>query len=685
MLLSFFLISIITAGGMVITYRLADEEPLLWRLAAGCVIGSAIYGTAGAIIGLVFGLTTISAALLSVGMLLPLLLFLNERDRRSFARDRVKAAERLQGKSFRRVLPFLYYAFFIILFLLFFERAMFFREGAILTGASNNLGDLAFHLGAIFSFTEGANFPPENPNFAGARFSYPFIADLTTAYFVKLGADVSDAMLVQNVAWAFSLLIILERFVFRLLNDRLAARLAPFLLFFSGGLGFIWFFGDWFAQQKGFFDFLNSIPKDYTIGDQFRWGNSLVTLFITQRSLLLGMPIALIVLGFLWRWISAPRSFQETGPDGSSMRTPMLIHLAHYVAIGLLAGMLPLIHLHSLFVLFIVAAVLFVVRRDLWAQWIAFGIGVCVVAVPELLWSITGSASNAGDFVSRHFGWDSRDSNLIWFWLKNTGLFIPMLIAGIYLVWLQIGSTHATDVSVEGETKRKKKRSAQENDLGIVLNPNSLLIFYVPFLMLFVIANLFKLAPWEWDNIKVLIYWWIGSIPFVTYALVRLWRSKNALRSLAPIVFAILIFSGALDVYRTASKQINITVFDREAVEISEAIRTRSTPRALVLSAPTYNTAVVLSGRRSVMRYPGHLSSHGIDYTSRENDIRTIYSGGPEADSLLERYGVDLVLFGPEVANFANDRNRPFALNEEHFKKYPQLAATGQYRIYKMK
>ncbi|QYU68051.1 hypothetical protein J4558_24910 [Leptolyngbya sp. 15MV] len=327
----------------------------------------------------------------------------------------------------------------------------------------------------------------------------------------------------------------------------------------------------------------------------------------------------------------------------------------------------------------------FVFRRDLWAQWIAFGIGVCVVAVPELLWSITGSASSAGDFISRHFGWDSRDSNLIWFWFKNTGLFIPMLIAGVYLVWLQIGSMPATDASGEVKTKSKKKRSVQETAVGIVPRANPLLLFYVPFLLLFVVANLFKLAPWEWDNIKVLIYWWIGSIPFVAYALASLWRNENASRYLAPIIFMVLIFSGALDVYRTVSKQINITVFDREAVEISEAIKTRSASSAMVLSAPTYNTAVVLSGRRSVMRYPGHLSSHGIDYTSRENDIRTIYSGGPEADSLLGKYGIDLVLFGPEVANFANDRNRPFALNEEYFKKYPQLAATGQYRIYKIK
>ena len=58
-------------------------------------------------------------------------------------------------------------------------------KDGIFTGGSQNLGDLPFHLGAIFCFTEGNNFPPENPSFAGAKFSYPFMADLVTAVFCQ--------------------------------------------------------------------------------------------------------------------------------------------------------------------------------------------------------------------------------------------------------------------------------------------------------------------------------------------------------------------------------------------------------------------------------------------------------------------------------------------------------------------
>ena len=45
MLLSLLIMAAITAGGLGLTYLIEREEPLMWRLAAGCVIGSAVFGT----------------------------------------------------------------------------------------------------------------------------------------------------------------------------------------------------------------------------------------------------------------------------------------------------------------------------------------------------------------------------------------------------------------------------------------------------------------------------------------------------------------------------------------------------------------------------------------------------------------------------------------------------------------
>jgi hypothetical protein len=211
-------------------------------------------------------------------------------------------------------------------------------------------------------------------------------------------------MFVQNVFLAFSLLVVLERFTFKLTGNRLAGKIAPVILFFSGGFGFLWFIDDFLNAAQSLTGFLWKLPEDYTIGNKFRWGNSLVVLFITQRSLLLGMPLTIIVLHKLWEiFVAANREKQgeaisENEPNGkefSIFHFPLSIFL-----VGLLAGTLPLIHAHSLAVLFIVSAFLFFFRLDKWREWLTFGGGVSIIAIPELVWAMTGSA-NAADGIYR--------------------------------------------------------------------------------------------------------------------------------------------------------------------------------------------------------------------------------------------------------------------------------------------
>ena len=653
MLVSIALLLFITAGGFGLTYRLDREGPFMWRAAAGCVVGSAIFGTVSFVLAMAFGLTAVTTVAAAAVAALPAISLLRGPVRASFAHDRAKAKGKLDGANMAKLLRFAYYAGFAILFVFFFDRAMYETAEGIFTGGSNNLGDLPFHLGAIYSFTDGANFPPQNPNFAGAKFSYPFIADLITAGFMKLGAGVRDAMFVQDVAWAMSLLVVVERFLVKLTGDRLAGKIAPVLLFFSGGLGFIWFFGDYFGQGKGFFEFLNALPKDYTIGDEFRWGNSLTTLFLTQRSLLLGMPLTVLSLGFLWEAFVSET--EEYRPAAFAYSVPLLF--------GIVAGTLPLVHLHSLAVLFVVTGALLTLRPDKWREFVAFGIGVCLIAVPELVWSVTGSASRATEFIAWHFGFDARGTNIFWFWLKNAGLFIPMLIIGIYIL-----------VSLKAKHSGKKGNA---HDIEHTPHPRQMALFYIPFLLLFVIANVAKLAPWEWDNIKVLIYWFLGSLPFVAVAIAWMWERKGIARAAAVLCLLLLTVSGALDVWRTASRQISYKAFDADAVSVAAKVRAATAPDSIFLNAPTYNSAIVLTGRPSLIRYPGHLSSHGIDYRQREEDARAIYRGGPEAMRLIEKYGIEYVLISPEEGASVSP-------NEAFFSRFPIAAQTGQYRVYRV-
>jgi uncharacterized membrane protein len=111
---------------------------------------------------------------------------------------------------------------------------------------------------------------------------------------------------------------------------------------------------------------------------------------------------------------------------------------------------------------------------------------------------------------------------------------------------------------------------------------------------------------------------------------------------------------------------------------MAEQIKAKTEPDSIFLNAPTYNTAIALTGRNSVMRYPGHLGSHGIDYRQRDADVKSIYAGSRDADRLLAEYGVDYVLISPE-------EKAMMPVNEEFFRKFPIVAEYGGYRVYKIR
>ncbi len=686
MLISLFLIFLITIGGLGLTYLFAEDESLLWRVCAGNVVGSVIFGLVCFLAACLFGFSVPTVLISIVVSLAPLALFIQPQNRANLLAMWQKAKANLDGVNLEKIISVAYYLAILAVLWWFFDRAIFVTKEGIFTGSSHNLGDLPFHLGAIFSFTDGQNFPPENPSYAFAKFTYPFMTDFVAATFVRLGASARGAIYMQDVCLGFSLFVLLEKFVFRFTANRLAGRIAPLLLMFSGGLGFMIFFSDYWHQGKDFFDFIFNLPADYTINDKgLRWGNALTTLFLTQRSILLGMPLTVLVLQKLWEVFATTDTEQIFG-DERDLQARREFYVFGFpfslFIVGLLAGTLPLIHVHSLATLFVITAFLFFFRMNKWREWIMFGLGVSVIAIPELLWAMTGSATRLTEFVAWNFGWDKRDEDFFIFWAKNLGLFAPLLLVGLYPIFAHRRKEIERRASAEeqglNENAEQPKVSFKDDEVQHTTLNTRHLLFYLPFIFLFIITNVLKLAPWEWDNIKVLIYWFIGSIPFVALVLAKLWEKNLVLKMVAAACLIVLTASGALDIWRVMSKQINYNVFSKDSVAIAEQIKQKTAPNALFLNAPTYNSAVVLSGRRSLMRYNGHLSSYGIDYGPRENEVKQIYEGSPLADGLLQKNNIEYVIISPE------ERSN-LKVNEDFFKKFPVVAEIGQHKIYQVK
>jgi hypothetical protein len=317
------------------------------------------------------------------------------------------------------------------------------------------------------------------------------------------------------------------------------------------------------------------------------------------------------------------------------------------IAAGFIAGLLPLVHAHSFIATMGVGGVLALINIKKWRDWLAFFVVASVIAIPQLLWSTHGSAVSTRAFIGWDFGWGHGDENVIWFWFKNTGAFIPLLVAA--LLW--------------------------KTDKYLV--PRRLLFFYLPFTLCFIVPNLIKFAPWIWDNIKIIFYWWIASAPIVALLLARLWEGNTVHRTAAGALLVVLTLAGGLDVFALLTRQGEYQEFDRDGVAFAETIKQQIPPRAMILHAPIHNTPIFLTGRRSLMGYPGHIWTHGIDSGPREADIKRIYAGSPDAPALLAKYGVDYVVVDPQERSV-------MPVNDAFFSRYPEVTTVGEYHLYKV-
>jgi len=685
MLISLALSLIAIASGAILTYTWDEDAPLASRLCTGTCIGFGLLGLLGFALALLIGLTAATLCVTALLLATPLLLLGNSKVRALIDVDlkhTIKAVSRASARPDRwAFIYFLFYAAVAVGMWLVFSRAILEKPDGIYTGVLNNYGDLPFHLSVITRFAFGQNFPPEDPTFAGARFTYPFLTDFVSAMFVRAGASLRDSLFIENYIVGVALVGVLHRFGQKLLRNRTAAILTPMLIILNGGLGWAMLFSDVNKTDGGVFQLLRKIPHSYTIlpevADGWRWGNAVTSLLVPQRGFLLGIPLAAIVFTQWWSASQAEaegkskkvkgkkeeyrdrnleRAKKSSGETGSSLGDSSLFPFSfllfpsakRMLAAGAIAGLLPLVHAHSFIVVMGVGACLALINWSRWREWLVFFVVASLIAVPQLLWSTHGSAVSTRAFIGWQFGWDSGNQNFFWFWFKNTGLFIPLLVAA--LLW------------------------KQED----YLVPRRLLLFFLPFLLCFIVPNLVKLAPWIWDNVKVLFYWWLASAPIVALLLARLWEGNTWNRVIAASLFIMLTLAGALDVFALMTRQGEYQEFDRDGVTFAEMIRQQTPPRATILHAPIHNTPVFLTGRRSLMGYPGHIWTHGIDFGPRETDIKKIYSGSPDAIDLLSKYGVDYVVVDPQ-------EHSVMPVNTAFFSRYPEVVSIGEYHLYKIK
>ena len=483
----------------------------------------------------------------------------------------------------------------------FFYKGMFHPsdDGMFLTATT--WYDLAYHLALATSFLYGQNFPPINPVFPTEPLRYHFMGDFHAAVLMKLGLGIWPTFGMTSFIMALALVGIFYCFARRLTESGVASFIATLLFFFSGGLGFVLFFSDWRDSRQPFLKFFWNMKENYTDmwSRGIKWTNLMTSGLIPQRSMLYGMPIALILLtaiAVVWkRWNVEKR---DEAWQGVEVLFPA----------GVIAGLLPLFHYHAYAVVVFTSCALFLIKPR--RAWLAFWVPAVLIALPQ--WRAFGSHIATGPPLRFHLGWVSYTySNFFLFMIRNFGLPLILIFPALFLV------------------------------------PRYLRTFYVPFAALIVLCFILLISRDDVDNTKLLFYWHAGTAVVIAAWLAR-WVRRPPGTAVVTIVVLACTLSGVLSVIRESKLVWRIF----SPAEIAAAEFARTVPaKALFLSGPTHSQpAMCLAGKPIVLGFEFLITSQGYPrakYDAVAEDVKKIYRGDAEAQTLIARYGVKYIYVGP--------------------------------------
>ena len=457
--------------------------------------------------------------------------------------------------------------------------------------------DLSFHSALASSFLYGNNLPAIYTLQPPEPLLYPFLPDFQLSMLMALSVGLRGALLMTSLVLALATTGLFYSFALRITRAQRSAALATILFLLSGGLGFIYAASDWWKSDKSLVQFWNTLDANYAAypARGIFWTN-LINLFPAQRTILFGIPIALIVFTiFAMAW----QHWHDDRPATDS-RSPTLMIFA-----GVLTGVLPWFHTHTYLAIGFISIVLFLLRPR--RTWLWFWFPAVVIASPQL-W-LQSQHAIGGSTLRLLVGWLAHDESFLPRYLvRDFGL--PLLLA--VPAW--------------------------------IFAPRVWKKFYLAFLLLFAFALTVIVSPNAFDNGKLIYFWHAMNSVLVASLLIRVGR-KYWQRALAGIVTGLCVTTGILALQ--CENHNWARVFSDQDMAVGDFVRANTAPRSLFLSAPSFNQpALCLAGRAILLGPPAWLWSHGYDFREREADVRRIYAGTSDAPELLRYYHVDYVYLG---------------------------------------
>jgi hypothetical protein len=456
-----------------------------------------------------------------------------------------------------------------------------------------NLGDLGLHITYIKTFANGLAMWPESPIYVNSQLRYPAGIDLFNGLLTNLGFDLRHQLIATGLVASLATFYALYRWGGTF-------TVAGFL--FNGGIA-----GYQFLDTHQFLDYQGT--------SNVSWKSIPLTMFVTQRGLLYAIPAGLLLL---CQWRSKYGSEERK-------QEQLLPVWAEYI----LYATMPLFHVHTFIVLSIVLLVLFLTRPASRLALLKL-VGAAVAPAVFFVW-LTTDHLRAGSILEWHFGWTQTVGDFkmefFLFWLFNFGAFLPLVIA---LVW------------IVAQQERDRPRSGK---LELSIDA----AYLAAAVLIFLLSLCVKTAPWEWDNIKLLIWAYFITLPILWERLLRRWPAP-ARAGICIIIF----FSGFVSLIGGLAVNKNGYEFaNRSEVDfVATAVR-RLPVDARFAGFPTYNHPLLLNGRKMVCGYGGHLWTQGINSTDVESKLRNLMLGQGDWKKAARELNVRYLFWGNlEKANY---------------------------------
>jgi hypothetical protein len=655
------------AAGFGLTYLIGIALYLEERIAFGTVLGAMAVAVSSFALSLAVRDVTFTTALFGLGVSLLVAVVALAKQMKlvradlAEARTRWLVSPRSPGHPWPVAAVLLVCGAWTVHFL---HQAYVYTPSGLFAGYVNIWGDWAAHLSFAGSFAFGRNFPPEYPIDPGHHLGYPFMIDFLAASLVPLGSRLTSALVMTSGLLGLAFPPVLYLAAQRFAGGRAAAVIAVFVFLLSGGLGFFYLLGD--LQHAGPAALLH-LPREYTLNRDlnYQWLNPVLAYLVPQRSTLFGFSLALILLLVLWLAVKGGTRIPHPPTPGFARTSPASGAVSGwqpFLFAGVVAGLMPVYHVHAYGT--VVALSVFWAAFNRRIQWLGFFVPALVIGLPILAWMWPAvNTSMCGDSPSVHgycfeLGWLSyldwqhhsaiwAGSDWVWFWIRNTSVFIPLLVAAHFVRnWIPTGFAK----------------------------------WFAPMWLWFLVPNIIVLQPWDWDNTKFFIFWaLLGSI-LVGGVLARLLQRGAGSAIVAAALLVLLGLSGALDLARASDFSVSSVQFtDAGGLQVADWVRQHTSPEAVFAVADEHNSPIpTLAGRRVLIGYPGWLWTYGLpDFVQKGQDLKRILDGDVSTPDLVRKYGVDYVMIGPQEI----PRGASRAYWEEHG---TLVYDNGEYAVYRV-